>query len=115
MSRSDEKRLDDIRDMCARVASLVDRGRVVVEADELLWLALERAIEIAGEAATHVSDGTKAKLPDVAWKELSAVRVVLAHAYHRVDLDLLWGIAADDLPLVVRALDRLAGPEGDRR
>ena len=33
-----------------------------------------------------------------------AVRVILAHAYHRVDLDLLWGIAADDLPVVADAL-----------
>lgn len=108
MSRSDEKRLDDIRDMCAKVASLVERGRPAVEADELLWLAMERAIEIAGEAATRVGEETKATMPDVAWKELSAVRVVLAHAYHRVDLDLLWGIAADDLPRVAAAL----GPSG---
>ena len=90
--------------MCAKVASLVERGRSEVEGDELLWLALERAIEIAGEAATQVSEETKATLPDVAWRELSAVRVVLAHAYHRVDLDLLWGIAVDDLPRVAVAL-----------
>ncbi|MCB1038707.1 MAG: DUF86 domain-containing protein [Acidimicrobiales bacterium] len=114
MSRSDEKRLDDIRDMCAKVASLVARGRTAIEADEVLWLALERAIEIAGEAATQVSDETKASFPGVAWKELSGVRVVLAHAYHRVDLDQLWGIAANDLPTVAQAL----GPspaEGDDR
>lgn len=104
MSRSDEKRLDDIRDMCAKVALLVERGRAVVEADEILWLGLERAIEIAGEAATHVSDETKALLPQVAWKELAAVRVVLAHAYHRVEFDQLWGIAAQDLPVVAQAL-----------
>lgn len=104
MSRSDEKRLDDIRDMCAKVASLVERGRAAIEADEVLWLALERAIEIAGEAATQVGGETKARFPGVAWKELVAVRVLLAHAYHRVDLDQLWGIAANDLPTVAQAL-----------
>lgn len=104
MSRSDEKRLDDIRDMCAKVASLVERGRAAIEADEVLWLALERAIEIAGEAATQVSGETRARFPGVAWKELAAVRVLLAHAYHRVDLDQLWGIAANDLPTVAQAL-----------
>lgn len=104
MSRSDEKRLDDIRDMCAKVASLVERGRTEIEQDELLWLALERAVEVAGEAATRVSKETRASYPDVAWKELGAVRVMLAHAYHRVDLDLLWGIASDDLPLVAATL-----------
>ena len=83
--------------------------------DELLWLALERAIEITGEAATRVSDETKASFPAVAWKELSAVRVVLAHGYHRVDLDLLWGIAADDLPQVAAELGPPSGVEDDRR
>lgn len=75
---------------------------------------MERAIEIAGEAATQVSEETKATLPEVAWKELSAVRIVLAHAYHRVDLDLLWGIAADDLPRVAGALRLSSGVEDDR-
>ena len=115
MSRSDEKRLDDMRDMCAMVASLVERGRAAVEADELLWLALERAIEIAGEAATQVGDETRARFPGVAWKELSAVRVVLAHAYHRVDLDQLWEIAVDDLPGVAEALGLPSEGENDRR
>lgn len=104
MSRSDEKRLDDLRDMCTKVAALVDRGRAAIEADELPWLALERAIEIAGEAATQISDETKAEFSGVAWTELSAVRIVLAHAYHRVDLDQLWGIAVEDLPVVAEAL-----------
>ena len=113
MSRSDEKRLDDIRDMCTMVALLVDRGRAVVEADEMLWLALERAIEIAGEAATQVSDETKARLPQVAWKELAAVRVVLAHAYHRVEFDQLWGIADHDLPTVAKALGPSAAAGAD--
>lgn len=114
MSRSDGKRLDDIRDMCAKVASLVERGRAAIEADELLWLALERAIEIAGEAATQISEQTKAEFPTVAWKELSAVRVVLAHAYHRVDLDQLWGVAVEDLPTVAEALGPSPAAGDDR-
>jgi len=113
MSRSDEKRLDDIRDMCTKVATIVERGRPTVEEDELLWLALERAIEVAGEAATQVTEETRATYPEVAWKELSAVRVVLAHSYHRVDLDLLWGIAVDDLPRVAAALGPPPGLSDD--
>lgn len=90
MSRSDEKRLDDIRRMCETAASVVARGRVALEEDDVLWLALERAVEIAGEAATRLSDATKERFPEVEWDELVAVRVLLAHAYHRVDRDLLW-------------------------
>lgn len=110
MSRSDDKRLDDIREMCATVAAVVLGGRSSVEIDDVLWLALERAIEIAGEAATQLTEETKARFPDVAWRELTGVRVILAHAYHRVDLDLLWGIAANDLPIVAELL----GPSSHR-
>jgi len=109
VTRSDDKRLDDIRRMCALVAGLVARGRPAFEADEALWLALERAIEVAGEAATQLSEGTRAEYPTVEWRELMAVRVILAHAYHRVDVDLLWGIARRDLPRLCDTLGPLGG------
>jgi hypothetical protein len=35
VSRGDDKRLEDIRDMCARAASIVARGRDAVEADDV--------------------------------------------------------------------------------
>ncbi len=108
MSRNDGKRLDDIRTMCAHAATIVDGGRLSVESDPVRWMALERAIEIAGEAATQLSGETRERYPDVAWRQLIAVRVILAHAYHRVDLDLLWGIASTDLPAVAAALGPLS-------
>ena len=80
MSRSDEKRLNDIRRMCATAADLVGRGRAAIESDPALWLALERVIEIAGEAATNIGDDTRSQYADVPWRELAATRVLLAHA-----------------------------------
>lgn len=104
MSRGDWKRLNDIRRMCASAAELVARGRTAIEADPILWLALERIVEVAGEAATRVGEETRDQHPDVPWADLIATRVVLAHAYHRVDLDLLWDIAAEELPAVADLL-----------
>jgi uncharacterized protein with HEPN domain len=104
VSRGDLKRLNDIRRMCAVAAELVGRGRAAIEADPVLWLAMERAIEVAGEAATNLSDETRSSYANVAWRELMATRVVLAHAYHRLDPDLLWDIAARDLAEVAGAL-----------
>lgn len=90
--------------MCAAAADIVARGRPALEADDVLWLALERTVEVAGESATRMTDEGRSRYDDVAWAELIGVRVVLAHAYHRVDHDLLWGIASHDLPDVARAL-----------
>lgn len=104
MSRSDEQRLDDIREMCAKVEELVGRGRDALDVDDLLWLAMERAVEIAGEAAGAVSTGTRAQYPEVDWRGLTGIRVKLAHHYHRVDRDTLWITAEEDLPIVSQAL-----------
>lgn len=113
MKRGDEKRLDDIRHMCATAATIVHRGRDVVQQDEVFWLALERTVEIAGEAAGHVSNEARARFPTVAWNELAGARVILAHAYHRVDADLLWGIAVDDLPAIAEALGATRADAGE--
>lgn len=88
-------------------ADLAARGRAAIEADPALWMALERAIEIAGEAATQLSDETRSNFPEIPWRELIATRVILAHAYHRVNLDRLWSIACDDLPKLAEALGPL--------
>lgn len=112
MSRSDEQCLDDIRRMCEVAAQVAARGRSAFDGDELLRLALERALEIAGEAATQLSDAARANYSNVAWRELMAVRVLLAHAYHRADPDQLWSIAINDLPVVALALGSNLGEEG---
>ncbi len=104
MTRSDEKLLNDIRRMCALAADLVARGRPALDGDEALWLAAERAVEVAGEAAGQLSVDTTAVHPTVAWRELRGTRVILAHAYHRVDRELLWDILCNEMPKVAAAL-----------
>jgi uncharacterized protein with HEPN domain len=108
VTRSDEKLLNDIRRMCAIAVDLVARGRPALDADEALWLAAERAVEVAGEAAGRLSDSAAAEYPAVAWRELRGTRVILAHAYHRVDRDLLWDILDTEMPKVAAALGPLA-------
>lgn len=98
--------------MCERVARLVDRGRDAFDEDPALWWALERCIEVAGEAASNVDQSTRDKCPGIDWRGLVGVRVLLAHAYHRVIEEPLWEIATVDMPAVARAL-RSAQP-GDQ-
>jgi uncharacterized protein with HEPN domain len=113
VSRGDAQRLDDIRRMCEVAAQVAARGRSAFDGDELLRLALERALEIAGEAATQLSHAARANYSNVAWRELVAVRVLLAHAYHRADSDQLWSIAVNDLPAVAAALQPRVEDAGD--
>ena len=113
MSRSDVKRLDDIRDACAEVAELVRRGRAELDSDPVLWRAVERSIEIAGEASTQLSREARAAFPKVPWTELIAVRVRLAHAYFRIDKEIMWEIASVDMPTVAEALGPIGSAQTD--
>jgi hypothetical protein len=49
--------------------------------DPVVQAAAQRWIEVIGEAASHVSDELKLAHPDVAWREISGIRVILAHGY----------------------------------
>lgn len=104
MTRSDDERLDDMRDACAEVAELVDRGEDAYIGDRAVALAIERLLEIIGEAANALDPSTRERFPDVAWSDIARLRIVLAHHYHRVDSDQVWAIASDDVPRLAEHL-----------
>ena len=56
MARPDQKRLDDIREMCDVIGEIVERGRSRFDEDRVIQLALERALEVLGEAANSLSE-----------------------------------------------------------
>ncbi|MBF0325826.1 MAG: DUF86 domain-containing protein [Magnetospirillum sp.] len=54
-------------------------------ADEKTYLATVRAIEIVGEAARHVPDDFRARFPAIPWRQMVAMRNILAHNYEGAD------------------------------
>ena len=67
-------------------------------------LALERAVEIVGEAAKSVSVETKETLPQIPWQDMARTRDFFAHQYFRIDVEILWRIAQENLPELISAL-----------
>jgi hypothetical protein len=62
--------------------------------------------KIFGEASTHLADEILESLPGIEWKKIAGMKVLIEHAYHRVDIDFLWTIAttsALDLDQKIRA------------
>jgi len=72
--------------------------------DRKLQLAIERAIEIIGEAARHVSDAFKADHPEVPWRQIVAQRHVIAHEYGEIKQERLWLVATRDVPKLAEQL-----------
>jgi uncharacterized protein with HEPN domain len=72
----------DMRD-AARTAMEFTRGLKfqAYAADRKLQLAVERLVEIIGEAARHVSGTLREAHPEIPWRKIVAQRHVLAHDY----------------------------------
>jgi uncharacterized protein with HEPN domain len=102
--RRDEQRVADLLDAAGELRLIVDRGRQAFDDDVLLRRAAERLLEIIGEAAHALTQATTDRHPDVPWRDITRLRIVLAHHYHRVDPDQVWTIAAYHVPVLVRAL-----------
>ena len=55
-------------------------------------------LENIGEASTHLTDEILESLPGIEWKKIAGMRVLIAHAYHRVDIDFICTIATTSVP-----------------
>ena len=60
--------------------------------DRKLQLAVERALEIIGEAARRVSENFKSAHPEIPWHKIIAQRNVLAHEYGEIKQDRIWRV-----------------------
>jgi len=75
--------------------------------DRMLRGAVERHIEIIGEAAGKVSEPFKEAHPDIPWRQIIAQRHVLAHHYGEIEHELIWKVATTHIPDLIAALDAL--------
>ena len=110
----------DWRDFLADVVRHAELAVAIVEgvepiglaADPVRRLALERALEIIGEAAGKVPAAVRQRYPDVPWQAMIGARVRLAHAYFALDHDLLWRTAREIIPPMLPRLGEVARLEG---
>ena len=70
-----------------------------------------RRIEVIGEAVKNIPTSFKNKHPKIAWKKIAGTRDVLIHAYFSVDLNLIWGIVKDDLPVLKKQIEEILSEE----
>ena len=93
---------------------LGDASLEVMIGNRVLQLALQKLVEIVGEAARRVSLKTQRQHPEIVWGEIIGMRNRLAHVYDRVDLKVLWDVIAHDLPPLVEQLEAIVGRDPGR-
>ena len=77
--------------------------------DDLLASAIERQLEIIGEAASHVSEETHAEWPLVDWKGMKSARNFIAHEYFRADYAKIWDTVEHVIPVELEELKNTLG------
>ncbi len=96
--RDDRERLLDIIEAIERIERHGSGGRAAFADQELLQVWVIHNLEIVGEAARGVSDDLRRRRPDVRWREVVAMRNVLAHGYFGIDVERVWATVEKDLP-----------------
>ena len=69
--------------------------------NKMMRLAVERLLEIIGQAAKEISEDFKEKHQDVPWRRIIGLRNILAHEYGEVKDEKIYLVATRDiLPLM---------------
>jgi len=77
---------------------------------EIRRLAVERKLEILGEAARRISERFRGDHPEVPWKELIGLRNVISHQYEKVNYAEIYGILKDRIPDLTEKRESLLQP-----
>lgn len=80
-------------------------------ADRMRQLAVERGVEIVGEAANRVSAAGRTSHSSIPWRKIIDQRHVLAHDYNDIQQAKIWEVATVHAPLLVEYLERVLPPE----
>ncbi len=107
MQRPDVIRLEHMRGAAREAVTFMQgRTRRDLDTNRMLVLAVVKAIEIIGEAASRVSAAGQAEAPQLPWQQMVAMRNRLIHAYFDVDLDVVWSTVQQELPGLIVALEQ---------
>ena len=99
----------------ARDASAIATGltQQQLQRDRVRMLALERSMELIGEAARRISSKFREKHAQIPRKEIIGLRNILAHEYGRIDHAQLHATAVKDVPTLIAGLEELLPPDDE--
>ena len=103
--RDDAVFVDDILGEARKVEEFIngmENGKFVK--NELVRHAVERSLEIIGEASKSLSEDYRKKHPEIEWKKIIGMRNLISHAYSRINANALWEVAKNDIPKLRKSL-----------
>ncbi|MBQ6147706.1 DUF86 domain-containing protein [Candidatus Saccharibacteria bacterium] len=58
-------------------------------------------VQQVGECAKKLSQEFKVNNPEIDWRAMSGLRNRIAHAYGRIDIEILWDVVEHDIPVLL--------------
>lgn len=111
LEERDEAYLWDMLDAAKDIKSFLE----VISCEQYLGdrkgqMAVERALEIIGEADRRVYDKTKAERKSIPWRNIIAQRNVIAHEYGEIKQDGIWEVMRKHIPSWIESLEKMLPP-----
>lgn len=60
-----------------------------------------------GELANQISEETQSNIADIPWRQMYAIRNILAHAYVKIDDEIIWDTVMNDIPKLKTRLEEI--------
>jgi uncharacterized protein with HEPN domain len=106
--RRDAALLWDMAEAARRAVEFIhDKTFDDYRTSSLVQYAVERAIEILGEAANRVSREFQEAHPEIPWRQMVGQRNVLIHEYGDVDHALVWSVVQKHIPALLAQIEPL--------
>ena len=83
------------------------------QSDRMLRNAVDRNMEIIGEAANRVSDHFQKSHPEIPWRSIIGQRNILIHEYGEVKNERIWIVATERIPEIVALLKSMLSQTAD--
>jgi len=111
--KDDRVYLAHICECIERITQYTAKGRVAFEADTLTQDAVLRNLHALSESTTRLSDACKERHPEIDWRTIAAFRNVIVHDYLGIELDIVWGIIEQDLPVLSQSVKAMLAELGE--
>ena len=75
--------------------------------DRRTQLAVERSLEVIGEAAGRVSESFRKVHNEIPWRQIIGQRNVLVHEYGEIKQERIWKVVGENIPQLIEMLKPL--------
>lgn len=112
MSRDIKDSIQDILDVINRIEKFTQGINFdeFNDSEEKIF-AVEKCLEIIGEAIKNIPQPMRDNYPQIPWKQITGMRDKIAHQYWRIDVAVIWKATTKDISklklILIDILDEL--------